>query len=276
MGFKISLAGDQGGGKSTVAGLLIKETGAVFYSAGQFSRDCAKEMGMDIADFSLYTEAHPEIDYKIDAGLMKLNDRTEDMIIDSRMAWHFVKDNFRVYLFCDSMECARRIQRANRETEHFDSVEAAAEKVRQRKASESRRYMGLYNVDIKDPRNYDLLVDTTKASPEQVCEKILSSLPLWQEGKLSCNGYVCPTTLLYPDDEPNAELLAEINLKIELNQPIPPVEVYEKEGVYYVTKGAESAVACAMNCLPHVPFVHTTAPFDETQKYVKMEIDTVC
>ena len=276
MGFKISLAGDQGGGKSTVAKILMDQTGAVFYSAGHFARKCAAEMGMDIADFNVYTESHPEIDAKIDGGLVELNDRTEDMIIDSRMAWHFVKDNFSVYLFCDSMECARRIQRANRETEHFDSVEAAAEKVRQRKKSESKRYLELYGVNIKDPRNYDLLVDSTKASPEDVSDRILSSLALWQNGALTCAGYICPTTLLYPDDEPDKDKLAKANLQIELGEALTPVQVYEKDGTYYVVNGAETAVACAMNCIPHVPFVHTSSPFDENQKYVKMEIDTAC
>lgn len=276
MGFKITLAGDQGGGKSTVAKLLIEKTGAVFYSAGHFARKCAAEMGMDIADFNVYTESHPEIDAKIDGGLVALNDRDENMIIDSRMAWHFVRENLRVYLFCDSMECARRIQRANRETEHFDSVEAAAEKVRQRKASESKRYMDLYGVNIKDPRNYNLLVDSSFASPEQVCEKILCGLSMWERDKSFCAGYICPATLLYPDDEPDAERLREANMKIELAEPIPPIKVYEKEGTYYITDGAETALACAMNCLPHVPFVYAESEDCLARKYVKMEIETIC
>ena len=34
MGMKITLAGDQGSGKSTVAKLLLEATGATYYSTG--------------------------------------------------------------------------------------------------------------------------------------------------------------------------------------------------------------------------------------------------
>ena len=275
MSFKLTLAGDQGGGKSTVAKLLTERTGAEYYSAGYFMRKCAAEMGMDIADFNVYSETHPEIDEHIDNGLVDLNGVDKDMIIDSRMAWHFVKDNFRVYLFCDPMECARRIMGAGRETEHFESVEHTAEKVRQRKTSENKRYFELYGVNIKDPHNYTLLVDTTYATPEEVCERILEGLEAWKADRSYKQGFVCPSHLSYPDDEPDGDKLTAQLARIEQGKEPEGLCVYDLFGACQAVEGAESALAASLCNLPHVPVTLSDRAPDADAKFVKME-NQVC
>ena len=83
---KISLAGDLGSGKSTVAKLLIEALGAEYYSTGAIVRSVAERRGMSVADLNVYMETHPEIDKEIDDGLVALSDDERALVIDSRMA----------------------------------------------------------------------------------------------------------------------------------------------------------------------------------------------
>ena len=109
---KISLAGDLGGGKSTVADILIKRLGAEYYSTGAIVRAIAAERGMTVGELNKYMETHPEIDHEIDNGIAALSDDERFLIIDSRMAWHFTKGTFKVYLSCDAETSALRILHA--------------------------------------------------------------------------------------------------------------------------------------------------------------------
>ena len=74
MSFKISLAGDLGSGKSTVAKIITERTGATYYATGAIMREVARRYGMDIAAFNVYAETHPETDREIDDGLVRLSD----------------------------------------------------------------------------------------------------------------------------------------------------------------------------------------------------------
>ena len=272
MGMKITLAGDQGSGKSTVAKLLLAATGAEYYSTGAYARAYATRMGMDVNTFGDYTQAHPEIDYEIDGTLKPLTDDPRDLVIDSRMAWHFVKGSFTVFLFADRVEAARRILNAGRATEHFSSLEEAIRDIGHRRQVEIERYSDLYQVDIYDPTHYALLVDTTHATPEQITNRILEGYRLWEQDKNVVLRYVCPSTLLYPDDETDADALAKACLKIEMGEPLTPCEVVQKDGNYYLVGNAETALAGAMFDLPHVPFVFADKlPDDPNLKYIKME-----
>ena len=50
------------------------------------------------------------------------------MIFDSRMAWHFAKDTFKIFLTIDPMEAATRVMKNQRGAEeHYTSVEDACE-----------------------------------------------------------------------------------------------------------------------------------------------------
>ncbi|MFA5562293.1 MAG: cytidylate kinase family protein [Eubacteriales bacterium] len=271
MGFKITLAGDQGSGKSTVSKILIARTGAAYHSTGMVARAYAEKLGMDIAAFNVYSESRPEIDYEIDGALEALGESPQDMIIDSRMAWHFVRGNFAVYLFSDPEVCAERIFAARRATETFPTKEEALRAIRRRKASETKRYRDLYRVVIGDFTNYHLLIDSTYAHPEEVADYILEGLAAWQANPAYRGAYISPLRLYYPDEEPAQDKLSRLTALIERGQTVPPVTVAMREDRYYILDGAESAVACALCGLSFVPFVLTTTGELTEQNFVKME-----
>lgn len=169
---KISLTGDLGSGKTTVCKLLCDSLGVEKYSTGTIIRQIAKEKGMTVVELNKYMESHPEIDNEIDNGLIALSDVDKNLIIDSRMAWHFVRGTFKIYLSTAPEVSASRIFNDERDVETFTSVGEAVRNMLERKKSENFRYKQLYNVEIFNMNNYDLIIDTTVASPEEIADVI--------------------------------------------------------------------------------------------------------
>lgn len=271
MGYKISLAGDLGSGKSTVSLILIDRLGLEYYGTGKICRRVAIEMGLDIADMNVYMETHPEVDKMIDDGLVALSDDPRNLIIDSRMAWHFTRDTFKVYLTCDPMQAAIRIQHAGRDDEHFTSLEDAAGRIRKRKESERRRYYDMYGVDCKDLANYDLVIDTTFASPEAVAMKMMEALEEWQaNGHHYRARFICPRRLYYPDDAADMAMVSALSDKLEHGETLPDVPVIYQNDNFYVLASQESAVASALADQNWVP-CHLSDGDVDVNHYVKME-----
>ena len=270
MNYKISLAGDLGSGKSTVSALITERNGAEYYSTGAIVRRLADEHGIDVVEMNKLMESDPVYDKEVDDGLVALSDLDKNMIIDSRMAWHFVRGNFSVYLTTDIDVSAARIFYANRGQEKFDSVDATAEKIRERKSSERKRYKEKYGVDCKDLSNYNLVIDTTYAAPEEICERILRSADIWTVDKSYRACYICPSRLLYAIDDVNLELISALARSLEFGEEIPEVKVFCHNDEFYIAEGVESAIAYSLCDMTFVPCTLVRGEPDG-KEYVKMK-----
>ncbi len=269
---KISLAGDLGSGKSTVSDILIERLGAEYYSTGRIVREIAKRHDMDVGNFNVYMETHPEIDHEIDDGLRALSDVDKFLIIDSRMAWHFTKGTFKVYLSCDPRVAAARIMAANRQGEHLDSLDETVRATLERRASEKKRYFEQYGEDITDLTNYSLILDTTYAKPEEVAEALITEFEAKDEKETSTAVLICPERLYYADDAADVFKVENLAERLDLGEEIPHISVYFEDGNFYVASGVESVLAYTLNMAVHIPAVLVKKP-EGTDKinYVRME-----
>lgn len=178
----ITIAGKPGSGKSTTSSLVAGALGYTKFSSGDFFREIAKERGIDVLAANKAAEDEKEIDYLVDQKLRDLGSAQDNLVIDSRMAWHWMPYSFRVYLDLDLRVAAERIL-AHHESRHDEdipeSVDVYAQKLQARLDSESKRYLDLYNVNPYDPTNYDLVVDTAINNPEAVQKIILDAYNNW-------------------------------------------------------------------------------------------------
>lgn len=174
----ISLAGRLGSGKSTVAKILCGQYGFEHIYTGEILRSIAAERGLSALELNQQMEADDTIDRMIDDRTARISrERAEDkLLFDSRMAWHFAEKSFKVYLFVPTAVSAKRIMgdttRGN--VESYTDIDDAIAKIEARMASESLRYKEFYGVDNQDLNNYDLIINTTSISPEQVVDIMMS------------------------------------------------------------------------------------------------------
>lgn len=176
-GTKITITGDLGSGKSAVSRLLCAQAGFQYISTGRIQRRLAAEMGIDTLEMNRRADIDPSIDEKIDSVFVELGKDPERYVVDSRLAWHFLPDSFKVYLRADVRVAAERILGdPTRNSEQYQSLEEAVEKITARKASENARFLTKYGADCTNMANFDLVVDTTRRTPEEVCALILEGL----------------------------------------------------------------------------------------------------
>ena len=182
MSVKITLSGALGSGKSTVGKLMASRLGIPFYSTGMFFRDFAKVRDMDALQANLNAEDNREIDDYVDGRILQLDAELDAFILDSRMAWHFVKQPIRFYLDADPIVAAERVFKdGSRDTETYGTLDEAVAKIAERAASERKRYTSLYKVDIGDLSNYQHRIETTGATPEQIADCMEKCLNLGAE-----------------------------------------------------------------------------------------------
>ena len=174
---KITLTGDLGSGKSAVSRILCERTGYEYVSTGRIQRQLAQEMGIDTLEMNRRADTDPSIDQRIDGIFIDLGKDPRGYVIDSRMAWFFLPDSFKVYLQADVHIAATRIlSDPTRNSEQYASLDEAVAKITARKQSENARFLKKYGADSTNLSNFDLVVGTTKYSVEEVAALILGAL----------------------------------------------------------------------------------------------------
>ncbi len=173
--FRISITGDLGSGKSTVAGLLAKKYGVEHVTLGIIQRNKAAEFGMTTCEFNKFIEGKPEYDKVFDDYQKAYESKEGGLILDSRLGFFFVPSTFSFYLSVDPVEAAKRIVEEGRNNEQYGSVEEAIRKIAERRNSERLRFKDFYGVDILDMNNYDCVIDTTNLSVDEVMQKMIEA-----------------------------------------------------------------------------------------------------
>ncbi len=178
----ITIAGKLGSGKSSAAKKIAKLLNMRHFSSGDFLRKVAKERGMSIKELMIAAESDPSIDYDIDEKLRKMGDE-ENVVIDSRLAFHWIPNSFKVFLEIDPEIAAQRMfydletNESRMESEHTRNIEEMKREMLERHESDKKRYQKLYGIDHTDHKHFDLVINTglPENDLETVVKKIISA-----------------------------------------------------------------------------------------------------
>lgn len=170
----ITITGILGSGKSTVAKRLAELHGFEIFSTGAILRAAAAERGMDLLDLNKELNSKLDSDRSMDdlidnTTIRVASERKDDKIIfDSRMAWHFVPGAFKVFVTVDPRVAAERVIKDPRPGEPAEDVDELCAELVERSRVEQARFQYLYGVDYYDYKNFDLVVDSSHRTPDEV------------------------------------------------------------------------------------------------------------
>ena len=256
----IVMSGDIGSGKSSVATALKQITGYDVIGTGTIQRTIAKRRGLTTLELNKISQTDRSIDDEIDSYVIELGKTQDHLILDSRLAWHFIPEAFKVFLSVDPVVGAERVFNASRNDENNPSLEVTLENDLKRQTIEDQRFQKLYNVNFRKYGNYDLIIDTSFTSPEAIARKIKDCFESWLSHGSYSSLWVTPRKLL-PTQSIKEFTVARDELTNNGNQPIA---VFVCNGFIYIRDGHQQTIASHKAGCDLIPAkILTEEPSDE-------------
>jgi len=178
----ITISGTPGSGKSTVGKILAKRLDFKRYYMGQMFRDLAKERGITLQELLESGEADESLDRDLDLKQKKIGETEDNLIIEGRTSFLMIPHSIKVYIFTDIETGAKRILndlKTNSESRNegeLETLEQVRTEQERRMRTDTKRYRKYYDIDVFDPKHYDLLVDTTNITAEEAAQKVIGYL----------------------------------------------------------------------------------------------------
>lgn len=175
----ITIAGEPGSGKTTIAEMLAKHLGWPEYYVGAMRREAAKKKNMTLEEYNKLGEQNPTTDKEVDEWQKRLGQKEDNFIIQGRTSWYFIPNSIKIYISVDPRVGAKRIfsqlQLKERigETRDYATVEDIVKSNKERIASDNKRYRQYYGIEAYDKKNFDLVVDSTDKSADEVFDEIV-------------------------------------------------------------------------------------------------------
>lgn len=229
----VTLSGDIGGGKSSVARILTAALDFQLISAGGLQREIAASMGLTTLQLNELSSADRSVDDQIDSRTRWLGENSDRIIVDSRLAWHFIPGAYKVFLSVDPLVGAERVFDASRSDENHNSLAHALDNNQLRTQLEASRFKTLYGIHMRDYGNYDLVVDTSYVSPQTVADVIEKGFRAHHDGLPYPQLWMSPARLLaLPKVEPGP-----------VNSLTDSVTLTAREGIFHIASGAAVSIA---------------------------------
>jgi len=170
----ITVSGTPGSGKSTIAQILHEKLGIRYINSGMLFRQTAEKYKMSLEEFGKYCEENSNVDKELDARQVDLL-KKGDVILEGRLAgWLAYKNkifSFKIFIDADVETRAKRIVKRE-----GGSVKKHKKEILTREKSESKRYKEYYGIILEDKSIYDLTIDSSEKTPEEITKIILDKL----------------------------------------------------------------------------------------------------
>ena len=138
----------------------------------------AKEKGITLNELDKLGEESDFSDRPVEDYVEKLGKTEDNIVIESRTAFHFIPSSIKIFIDVSLEEGAKRIMSDEKSNltrnEHlYKNIEEAKKKIKERMESDEKRYKKYYGIEPYDPKNFDFVVDSTNISKDQVLSRVL-------------------------------------------------------------------------------------------------------
>jgi len=185
----ITLSGKPGSGKSSTADRVAELLGYSRYSAGDLVRNIIRKRGLTLDEYNKMAVKNHNLDHEIDEELRELRN-VEDIVIDSRLGFYWIPESFKVYLDLDMDVATARIFKdsVTNELREYNtgpdySIEDVQRLVQARLDNEVRRFKTLYGVNPYSKGNFDLIINTSRHSPQTVALTVFDTFKKWLDSE---------------------------------------------------------------------------------------------
>lgn len=198
--------------------------------------------------------------------IMQEDNEDEVWIMDSRLAFNNIPESFAVRLTVRDDIAAKRLLNDNKrgkEDSNYKDIDEAKQKILERKKGEEERYKKVYDVDLSNPDNYNLIIDTSYANIEEIANTIIKCEQLYKDKKDFAKTWASPQVFIPMQGERDTldrgfggytfeEMLN--TLKTEGYDPSCGIEVFEYNGRLYIQEGHHRNFAAARLGMTLVPY----------------------
>lgn len=200
-------------------------------------------------------------------------------IIDSRLAFYNIPEAFSVRLTTNADVAGKRLFNDNSrgKEDKYSNIEEAKKEREMRRIGENTRYMNRYRVDLTDENNYDLIIDTSYSTVDDIADVILEGSKYYEKNKNFAKKWASPKIFLPLQKE--RETLAKSplsNLSIDdmiksIKEygylPNSTIEVVNVDNVNYIIEGHHRNFAAAYCGKTLVPYEVLARDDEKVEKY---------
>lgn len=168
----IVISGGISTGKSTLAKNLAKHLGWDYLSAGEFVRNWYKENNLPL---EMSDHIPEEMDRRIEAEFREKMESDEGAVFESHLGGYQARGithTLKVLVDADFETKLKRFKKRD-----GVDLKTARKQMNEREDSLQKKFQKLYGVKNRfDPKYFDLIVDTTTKTPEEVMEVVLKKM----------------------------------------------------------------------------------------------------
>lgn len=173
----ITISGPPASGKTTLSKRLLEYVDFEVIRGGDIFMEIGEEKGLSLSELTKLSEEDDEIDKEVDRRLKQLiqnhisgerEPEGDGLIVESRLAgWHANGEaTLAIYMNAPLKVRVSRI----------DKRDETVQELKEREKSEAKRYMEYYGIDVNDLSIYDLVIDTSELTKEEMVEEVLTNL----------------------------------------------------------------------------------------------------
>lgn len=174
----ITITGKPCSGKSTIAKVLEQKYNFKRISMGDLFKEEAKRRGMSTEEFTKFRVKDSSFDVYMDKQIPTFIKKYEgqNVVLESRVAWHFLPEAFNVFIDLDKEEIAKRLANSDREgLEKYTDFKEAKRVVISRWENELKVYKKTYGIDCSNLNNYDFVQSSKNKTPEELADIIYNA-----------------------------------------------------------------------------------------------------
>jgi len=173
----ITISGLPGSGKTSVGKIIAKRLKIKFFSIGNMVREYAKDNKIPLDEMEKLISEDYSVNVAIDDKQKKLL-KYKSFIIDSRIgAFIFKNANFRIYIHASFKKRIERIARREKK-----SIAKAGYETRIRERNELKQYKRHYNIDYRNKKYYNLIINTENLDENQTADRIIKVIETKNKG----------------------------------------------------------------------------------------------